>query len=97
MTLVEVSDFARADAFETAVDLAAESPASADRFIDAFEATIRKIAEYPGSGGLAGSKSSDLRDCRTWPVRGFENWRIYYRVAPEKVVVSRVIHVARDV
>lgn len=96
MTSVEVSDFARADVLKSAAYLAVESPASADRFVDAFEATLGRIAEYPGSGGLAESRASDLRDCHTWPVRGFENWRIYYRIAPDKVVVSRVIHAARD-
>lgn len=96
MARVEVSAFARADVLNAAVFLMAESPAAADRFVDAFEATISKIGEYPASGGLTESRSPDLRDCRTWPVRGFENWRIYYRIEPNMVVVSRVIHAARD-
>jgi toxin ParE1/3/4 len=93
---VDVTSHARLDSLEVALYIMGDSPAAGHRFLDAFEATLLAIAEYPESGALTASAARDLRDCRTWPVRGFENWLVFYRIHPDTIVVSRVLHGARD-
>jgi plasmid stabilization system protein ParE len=93
---IDVRPRALEDSFDCAMSISKDSPAAGLRFLEAFDATIREIADFPESGAVVEVEAHDLRNCRSWPVRGFSNWRIYYRISPGLIQVSRVLHTARD-
>jgi toxin ParE1/3/4 len=37
-----------------------------------------------------------LHGLRSWRMRGFESWLVFYRVTEEAVEIVRVLHGARD-
>lgn len=42
-------------------------------------------------------QSAALKRVRRWPVKGFDNWLIFYRPKRDGVEILRVIHGARDI
>jgi len=48
-------------------------------------------------GILCGFQKSATRRLRRWPVRGFENWLIFYQIKRHGVEIVHVIHGARDI
>jgi toxin ParE1/3/4 len=88
---------AEADLTEHILHLLDERPAAAARFVDAIEKAFQRLSEMPEVGARRTFKSPRLRDIRMWPVPGFENYLVFYRVTPERVEVIRVLHGARDI
>lgn len=41
-------------------------------------------------------RSSRIRDLRQWPVSGFEEFLIFYRVTSDRVDIHRILHGKRD-
>lgn len=70
---------------------------AAERFLDAVEDALGKLSDMPGMGRLREFTIPELRDVRSWPVRGFENYLIFYRATERRLEVLRVIHGARDI
>lgn len=68
----------------------------ADRFLAAVDDAFETLRENPGLGATRGFRAPQLRDLRTWRVRGFENWLVFYRVTDKAVEILRVLHGARD-
>jgi len=68
----------------------------ARRFFAAAETTFRDLIAMPGIGRRSQFRNARLRVLRSWRIRGFENWLIFYRVTEEAVEVVRVLHGARD-
>ncbi|MFN0061680.1 MAG: type II toxin-antitoxin system RelE/ParE family toxin [Myxococcaceae bacterium] len=73
----------------------------ADRRPPASEAFLRNVAvefdllsERPFLGRRRHFKTSGIR---SWRVRGFENFIVYYRVRRKDVRILRVLHGAQDV
>jgi len=64
---------------------------AADRFLDAFSASMRRIAEHPDIGSARWWGGSVLHDVRAWPIRGFEQFIIYYRHSGAVVRILRVL------
>lgn len=69
---------------------------AAIHFLDAFDAALSLIGQMPGIGSICHFKKATLREVRVWPICGFKNYLIFYRVLPDEVEVVRVLHGARD-
>ncbi len=72
-------------------------PHVAERFIDAVDATIAKLAKRPRIGAPKHLKDPRLHGLRSWPVSGFEAVRIYYLASEDVLRVVRVLHGKRDI
>jgi toxin ParE1/3/4 len=72
------------------------NPKAADRFLSATQDAIEKLAQVPGMGAPRDFKNHELAGLRSWPIRGFENYLIFYMPTAYGIDVLRVIHGARD-
>ena len=82
------------DLVETAEYLAQDDVEVADRFFDAFEATLQNIRNTPRIGSIR--RFQNKVDVRMWFVHGFEKSLIFYTENAEEIVILRIIHSARD-
>ena len=65
-------------------------------FVAAKEAFERSHTSRNGS--LRQSRNKRLRDVRSWPISGFENYLVFYRPIDEGgIEVMRVLHGSQDV
>ena len=71
-------------------------PAIALHFHDAVAESIKAVIAMPLSGAPKATTNPRLAGLRTWPVKGFDEFRIYYLVQPELLTVVRVLHDKRD-
>jgi toxin ParE1/3/4 len=88
---------ARRDIVEAAQFIARDSVDAAMRFFDAVDDAIKKLAEMPGMGRLREFDAPEFRDVRSWPIKGFESYLVFYRPTPRGIEVMRVLHGARDI
>jgi toxin ParE1/3/4 len=70
---------------------------TAVRFFTSALQTFGELADTPRMGHRCNFKRPSLRRLRRWPVKGFENWAIFYRVKRDGVEIVHVIHGARDI
>lgn len=77
--------------------LLADALEAATRFLDAVDESIGQLCRMPESGAPKNLKNPLLAGLRSWPVKGFEQVRIYYVVQEEILRVIRVLHGRRDV
>jgi toxin ParE1/3/4 len=70
---------------------------TAQRFLDATQKTFEALARMPKLGVLCAFRSPVLRRVRRWPVKGFENWLIFYLPMRNGVEIVHLIHGARDI
>jgi toxin ParE1/3/4 len=70
---------------------------TAQRFLDATQKTFEALAKIPKVGALCAFRSPALRRLRRWPVKGFENWLIFYQPRRNGVEIVHLIHGARDI
>jgi toxin ParE1/3/4 len=87
---------AEQDACDVALYIAGDNPRAAARFLDSVEETIRMLAELPGTGRACFFDGPNLRRIRSRPVRGFENWLVFFRPTEAGIEVVRIVHGARD-
>jgi toxin ParE1/3/4 len=76
--------------------LVVRNPDAADRFADAVETDLARLAEMPGLGAPRRSTNPALTDLRARPVTGFRNSLIFYLAHPAGIDVIRIYHGARD-
>ena len=69
---------------------------AADRFVEAAYATFQELAQMPGMGRLRHFPQARLRQVRSFRVKGFENYLIFYGPIAEGIEVFHVLHGARD-
>jgi toxin ParE1/3/4 len=74
--------------------IARDNPDAAHRFIEAAERTCALLLSNPEIGHQEGFRRR--RGIRSWPIRGFENYLIFYQVNSESVEILRLLHGARD-
>src|SRR3954469_23983330 len=77
--------------------LAEHSPAAADRFAEAIPGTLDDIARFPGAGSLRSFTDPRLADVRSWRVRRFKKYLIFYRPIKGGIKVLAILHGARDI
>jgi len=91
-----VAPQAESDLDELAEYLGRDDRRLAERFLAAADATFADLTVTPGLGGLREFRDVRLQSLRSWRIRGFENWLVFYRVTEEGIEVVRVLHGARD-
>ena len=67
-------------------------PEIAQRFSAGVVTSLARLIERPAVGSSRSIANPKLLGLRTWPVKGFENFRIYYLLQAEELVVVRVLH-----
>jgi toxin ParE1/3/4 len=73
-------------------------PRVADRFQLAVNASTRAALQRPNAGSLRWPfHNPALNGLRTWVVKGFDQFRIYYLVRQDTLMVVRVLHDKRDI
>lgn len=70
--------------------IAYDSSRNADTFLDKIEQTVVRLSDCPGIGPRRDELSKGLR---SFPIG---NYIIFYREVSDGIIVSRVIHGARD-
>ena len=75
--------------------IAADSFDAAVRFFDAFHEACAKLAAMPGMGTRREFEHPELADLRSWPIKGFQNFLIFYRIEGGFVRIVRVVHGAQ--
>jgi len=70
------------------------NPAAARAFVHAVYDNFEFLARNPGLGRVR----ADLGypEVRSWPVRGFRRYLIFYRELSDRIQIWRVLHGARD-
>jgi toxin ParE1/3/4 len=71
-------------------------PDVARRFGVAAGVSIAAVMAMPESGAPKATANPRLADLRTWPVKGFDQFRIYYLAQPDQLIVVRILHDKRD-
>ena len=88
---------AREDLLELADYIAQHNLDAALRFLDAAEVAFELLAGMRELGMLCRFQSPQAAGLRVWPIRGFENYLVFYRPTDQGIDVIRVIHGARDI
>ena len=76
--------------------IAANRPAAAIRFYDAYEAALKLIDQMPDAGGRLLLDELAQYDWRYVRPRGFRKYLIFYQITAATVEVVRVLHSSRD-
>ena len=71
-----------------------DAPLTALRFRESVMASVKQLERHPRMGALFPTSIPCLR---SWPVKEFENIRIYYFQAPGSLRVVRILHGKRHV
>lgn len=87
---------AQQDIDEHADYIARDRPLSALEFVDAVEGAFARLADMPELGSPRAFHQTRLAGIRMWPVTGFRNYLIFYRVVDESIQVLRILHAAQD-
>jgi plasmid stabilization system protein ParE len=72
-------------------------PHIAQRFHAAVLDAVDALLATPEAGPPRASSNPRLAGLRTWPVKGFDEFWVYYLVRPEMLTVVRVLHSKRDI
>jgi plasmid stabilization system protein ParE len=70
-------------------------PAAAERVLDAVEETFQQLARHPDCGVPYPTRNRKLRALRMFPVSGFPNYLVFYRVETASIRILYVVHGAR--
>jgi toxin ParE1/3/4 len=95
--IVRVSPAADADINECFDYIAVDKLDPAERFLKAAQEAMNKLAGMPGMGRLREFPNPRLEGLRSWPIRGFENYLVFYRPITDAIEVLRILHGARDI
>jgi toxin ParE1/3/4 len=68
----------------------------AERFLLQAEKSFISLSRHPKMGLELQPRSAELAGLRKWPVKGFENFLIFYRPRPKGISIVRVIHGSQD-
>jgi toxin ParE1/3/4 len=73
-----------------------DNPDAADRFLESTYGTFQELARMPGMGRKRNIPQARLRELRSFRVKGFEKYLIFYAPIPDGIEVFHVLHGARD-
>jgi toxin ParE1/3/4 len=76
--------------------IAFDNVEAADRFLEAAYAMFQALARMPGMGRSRHFSRPSLRELRSFRVKGFENYLIFYRPISAGIEIFHVLHGARD-
>jgi toxin ParE1/3/4 len=72
-------------------------PDIARRFRLAVKSSVDDLLLAPQAGAPKPVANVELKGLRTWPLKGFDEFRIYYLVEDDLIKVVRVLHGRRDI
>lgn len=75
--------------------IAQADPPAAERVLDAVEKTFRQLAQQPDCGAPYPTRNRNLKRLRMFPVSGFPNYLVFYRVETASIRILYVTHGAR--
>lgn len=76
--------------------IALDNPDAADRFLDCAQSTLEELSRMPGMGRQRHFRHRSLENLRSFRIKDFENYLIFYRPIPAGIEVFHVLHGARD-
>jgi len=76
--------------------LALDNLDAADRFLEAAGGTFQALARMPGLGRTRNFPQARLNHLRSFRIKDFENYLIFYRPIQDGIEVFHVLHGARD-
>jgi toxin ParE1/3/4 len=77
--------------------IAIDSIDAGRRFLLAVRDEFKFLAKNPKVGRIRAPARPSLRGLRSWSIRGFENYLIFYIPTRSRVEIVRVLHGARDI
>jgi toxin ParE1/3/4 len=77
--------------------IALDNVDAADLFVEPAYNTIQTLAKMPGMGKPWKMSPERLRQLRSFRVKGYENYLIFYGPIPDGIEVFHLIHGARDI
>jgi plasmid stabilization system protein ParE len=86
----------RRNIVDLALAIARDSETMAQRFFDASDATLERLAQSPGLGSLLDPNDANFENVRLWRVRGFPRHIIFYRDLPDQIQAIRAVHASTD-
>src|SRR5262245_35031089 len=92
-----IAPLARLDQAEIATFLSRDHPEVSLRLLQAAEDTFRQLTELHPLSGKVVTANPRLAVLRVWPVRGFDNYLVFYRISSRAISIARVLHGARDI
>jgi len=69
----------------------------AARFVEAFEETLKFIADFPELGSPWESDERRLKNVRAKPIHEFEKYLVFYRVIQNTAYILRILHGHQDI
>ena len=87
---------AEADISESALCIADDSLDAAVRFIDQTRDAFEFLSQFPDAGSDHVFSSESLKGTKSWPIRGFDKWLVFYQICGDELLVIRVLH-GRDI
>jgi len=98
VTAIRLSPRARQDLREITRYLRREAANAAvgRRFLTAVDRTLALLADHPGMGTKVVARHHELSQLRTFVVRGFESYMVFYLPSDQAITVLRVLHGARE-
>lgn len=76
--------------------IAIDNSDAADRFLEAARDTFQTLAQMPGLGRIRTFPQARLNNMRSFRVRDFERYLIFYRPIQDGIEVFHVLRGARD-
>jgi toxin ParE1/3/4 len=95
--ILSISSQARQDVEDIGVYFAEQARSYIpDQFLNGVEVAFAFLRTSPRAGRLCGFEGAS-RNVRLWPVKGFPNLLVFYRIEGDRLEVVRVLHGSRDV
>ena len=82
---------------EIAARIAKENLSAAIRFYQRVEETFERLAAWPNCGAPRLTRNPLLQGLRSYPIRGYRNYLVFYIPYEDRVEILHVIHGARDI
>ena len=93
---VEMRPSVPADIPEAVAFLDRQSAGRGDRFATLLVETLDWLAEHAEAGSPKTFTDARLIDLRSWPVRQFDRYLIFYGLHPDRIEVFGVVYGTRD-
>jgi toxin ParE1/3/4 len=76
--------------------IAFDNVEAADRFLESTYVILKALARMPGMGRPRHFSRVKLRELRSFRIKGFDNYLIFYRPISDGIEVFHILHGARD-
>lgn len=68
----------------------------AERFLRHAEESFASLSRHPKMGIALKLRPSELTGIRKWPIKGFENFLIFYLPQSKRISIVRILHGSQD-